>query len=148
MLSHSTDIGGYRNAGRRGRRPLRRLSGAIRALQRGPPGVAAPTAKLGRICFIGTALSSNVRCPPAPLLRGGGTKTGAGAIYRNRPRSATLHGRTHGSAPTGNARGYPIQPTLVVVETRVAGDGDPYGFYRGQSEPCNVGPLWAAARTA
>ena len=28
--------------------------------------------------FIGTALSSNARFPPAPLLRGGGPKTGGG----------------------------------------------------------------------
>ncbi len=48
-------------------------------------------------------------------------------FYRTRSHHATPHGRTHGSAPTGDLKGYPIQPTLNVVATRVAGDGDPYG---------------------
>ncbi len=93
MLSHSINTGGHRNAGRRGRRPLRRSSEAIRTLQRGPPGVAAPTAILGRIRFIGTALSSHARFPPAPLLRGGGSETEAGANFRNRCDSAPRRGR-------------------------------------------------------
>ncbi len=175
-----------------------------------------------RIPFIGTGLSSHVRFPPAPLLRGGGSETEAGAnywnrsdnaprrgrhswrpalrlltrpnhrrrgrrprrpayrqltrfvhrrtgrrprrpfppddrhvpFYRNRPRPTTCHGRTHGSAPTGDVGGYAIQPTLEIIATRVAGDGDPYGIIwsgpifrnRCDNAPCRGRHSWRPAR--
>ena len=90
-------------AGRRGRRPLRRLSKTIRTLQRGPPGVAAPTAFIGGnpspvtwaavgsgpYGVNGTGLICRGRSviqrslPPCPLLRGGGSETGANCRNRS-----------------------------------------------------------------
>ncbi len=41
-----------------------------------------------RVRFVETVLSSYARFPPAPLLRGGGPETGAGAFYWNRSLNA------------------------------------------------------------
>ncbi len=48
-------------------------------------------------------------------------------------RHATYHGRTHGSAPTGNRECYPIQPTPEIIETRAARSGGPYGVIGADS---------------
>ncbi len=48
-----------------------------------------PYGVMEAVLFVRTALSSYARFPPAPLLRGGGSETGAGAGYRNRFNNAT-----------------------------------------------------------
>ena len=62
-------------------------------------------------------------------------RAGWGRLVGTVPVPQRGHGRTHGSAPTGDRERYPIQQILVVIETRVAETATPTAFIGGNPSP-------------
>ncbi len=93
MLSHSTDMGGYRNAGRRGRRPLRRKWNGFDLPEPLchptfasplPPSYEEGAPRRGRARIIGTVLTTHLVGAATP-----GGPHAVGFVYRKHPLRST-----------------------------------------------------------